>query len=51
MRGLRTVQSARIITGHAFIQNIRRSHYELGADEPVTMRLMMSALDELALAI
>jgi transposase-like protein len=36
MRGLKTDQSARIIiAGHAFIQNIRRGHYELGVDEPV----------------
>jgi transposase-like protein len=51
MRGLKTDQSARIIiAGHAFIQNIRRGHYELGVDEPVALRVM-AALDELALAI
>jgi hypothetical protein len=34
----------------AFIQNIRRGHYELGVDEPVTLRVM-AAFYELALAI
>ena len=51
MRGLKTDQSARIIiAGHAFIQNIRRGHYELGVDEPMTSRVA-AAFDELALAI
>jgi hypothetical protein len=46
-----TDQSARIIiAGHAFIQNIRRGHYELGVDEPMTLRVV-AAFDELALAI
>jgi hypothetical protein len=38
------------IAGHAFIQNIRRGHYELGVDEPATLQVM-AAFDELALAI
>jgi transposase-like protein len=51
MRGLKTDQSARIIiAGHAFIQNIRRGHYELGVDEPMTLRVA-AAFDELAPAI
>ena len=51
MRGLKINQSARIIiAGHAFIQNIRRGHYELGVDEPMTLRVA-AAFDELALAI
>jgi len=51
MRGLKTDQSARIIiAGHAFIQNIRRGHYELGVDQPVTLRVV-AAFDELHLAI
>jgi transposase-like protein len=51
MRGLKTDQSARIIiAGHAFIQNIRRGHYELGVDEPMTLRVA-AAFDELTLAI
>jgi IS6 family transposase len=51
MRGLKTDQSTNIIiAGHAFIQNIRRGHYELGVDEPVTVRVV-AAFDELAPAI
>ena len=51
MRSLKTDHSARItIAGHAFIQNIRRGHYELGVDEPVTLRVV-AAFDELTLAI
>jgi IS6 family transposase len=51
MRSLKTDQSARIIiAGHAFIQNIRRGHYELGVDEPMTLRVA-AVFDALALAI
>jgi transposase-like protein len=51
MRGLKTDSGARtIIAGHAFIQNIRRGHYELGADEAMTLRVM-AAFDELTVAI
>jgi hypothetical protein len=25
-----------VIAGHAFLQNVRRGHYELGANETVT---------------
>ena len=51
MRGLKTDQSARItIARRAFIQNIRRGHYDLGIDEPVTLRVM-AAFDELTLAL
>jgi transposase-like protein len=51
MRGLRWHRSARvIIAGHAFVQNVRRGHYELAADEPANRRVAV-AFDELALAI
>ena len=51
MRGLKQDRSARVvIAGHAFTQNIRRAHYELAVEEPVTLRLAV-AFDELALAI
>ena len=51
MRGLRQEHSARVvIAGHAFVQNVRRGHYELAVEEPVTRRLAV-AFDELALAI
>jgi len=51
MRGLKQDRSARIvIAGHAFVQNVRRGHDELAAEEPVNRRLVV-AFDELALAI
>jgi transposase-like protein len=51
MRGLKQDRSARvIIAGHAFVQNLRRGHYELAAEEPATRRLAV-AFDELAMAI
>ena len=50
MRSLTTEQPATIvIAGHAFIQNIRRGHDELGVDEPMTLRV--AAFDKLVLAI
>jgi hypothetical protein len=39
-----------VIVGHAFVQNIRRGHYELAVEEPVH-RWVAVAFDELALAI
>jgi transposase-like protein len=51
MRGLKQDRSAMvIIVGHAFIQNVRRGHYELTVEEPVSRRVAV-AFDELALAI
>jgi len=51
MRGLKQDRSARVvIAGHAFVQNLRRGHYELAAEEPANRRLAV-AFDELALAI
>ncbi len=51
MRGLKTMVSAQIVcTGHAFVQNLRRGHYELGVDVPQERRLAQ-AFAELALAI
>lgn len=51
MRGLKQPRSARVIsTGHAFIQNLRRGHYELGVDAAPSHRLP-AAFVELALAI
>jgi hypothetical protein len=33
MRGLKQLQSVGVIsTGHAFVQNLRRGHYELAVD-------------------
>jgi hypothetical protein len=51
MRGLQQDRTARIvIAGHAFVQNVRRSHYELAVEEPANRRLTV-AFDELAVAI
>jgi len=51
MRGLKTFRSTRILaTGHAFIQNLRRGHYDIATDAPAQHRLP-AAFDELALAI
>jgi transposase-like protein len=51
MRGLKQDRSAKVvIAGHAFVQNLRRGHYELAVEEPVNQRVAV-AFDELALAI
>ena len=51
MRGLKQLRCARVITaGHAFLQNIRRGHYELGAEETVNLQVS-AAFDELVRAI
>ena len=51
MRGLKQDRSARtVIAGHALVQNLRRGHYELAVEEPVTRRVAV-AFDELALVI
>jgi hypothetical protein len=51
MRGLRTHPTAQVIVaGHAFVQNLRRGHYELGMDVPPKLRIAV-AFAELALAI
>ena len=51
MRGLKRFQSAaRIAAGHAFVQNLRRGHYELATDVPPPLRLV-TAFAELAQAM
>jgi transposase-like protein len=51
MRGLKTDAGARVvIVGHAFVQNVRRGHYELAVGEPPNTPLAV-AFDELARAI
>ncbi|GLZ60878.1 hypothetical protein Misp05_44540 [Micromonospora sp. NBRC 107095] len=51
MRGLRTDKTAQvIIVGHAFMQNLRRGHYELAVDAPPVLRVA-AAFTELAQAI
>jgi hypothetical protein len=40
MRRLKTDATARVITaGHAFMQNVRRGHYELAVDQPAKLRV------------
>ena len=51
MRGLKTDRTASVvIRGHAFIQNLRRGHYELAVDAAPVLRLA-TAFEELRLAI
>jgi IS6 family transposase len=51
MRGLKQDRSARVVVvGHALVQNVRRRHYELAAEELANRRLAV-AFDELALVI
>jgi transposase, IS6 family len=51
MRGLKRLRSTRVIsTGHGFIQNLRRGHYELGVDTDLK-RQLPAAFTELAAAI
>ena len=51
MRGLKRQRSARILTaGHAFVQNLRRGHYDIATDVPACHRLRI-AFDDLATTI
>jgi transposase, IS6 family len=51
MRGLKRHRSARILAaGHAFVQNLRRGHYDIATDTPSRHRLHI-AFDDLALTI
>jgi hypothetical protein len=51
MRGLQTDQTAQvIIAGYAFMQNVRRGHYELAVDA-TSARRVAAAFTELAQAI
>jgi transposase, IS6 family len=48
MRGLKTDRGARtVIRGHAFIQNLRRGHYELGTGARCARLRVAAAFDEL----
>ena len=51
MRGLKRFRSAQTVAaGHAFVQNLRRGHYEIAADEPARHRLRI-AFDALAASV
>jgi transposase, IS6 family len=46
MRGLKTIRSAgTIAAGHAFVQNLRRGHYEITIDVPVHDRVRVAFTD------
>ena len=52
MGGLRVDRSAStVIRGHAFVQNLRRGHYELGVEARHQCLRVAAAFDELATAI
>lgn len=52
MRGLRTDRTAsNVIRGHAFVQDLRRGHYELGVDASGERLHLAAAFGELAQAI
>ena len=52
MRGLQSDRTASVvIRGHAFVQNLRRGHYELGVDALNDRVRIAAAFDELARAI
>jgi transposase, IS6 family len=51
MRGFKRHQSARILTaGHAFVQNLRRGHYDIATEVPARHRLRI-AFDDLSVVI
>ena len=51
MRGLKCLRSAVVIAaGHAFVQNLRRGHYELAVEVAPALRLA-AAFTELAVAV
>ena len=52
MRGLGTDRTASVvIRGHAFIQNLRRGHYELGVEARHDRLRVAAAFDELTATI
>ena len=52
MRGLQSDRTASVvIQGHAFVQNLRRQHYELGVHAINRQLRLAAAFDELAQAI
>jgi IS6 family transposase len=51
MRGLKRHRSAQVLAaGHAFVQNLRRGHYEIATETPARHRLRI-AFDDPALSI
>jgi transposase-like protein len=51
MRGIKTMAGLRVLAaGHAFVQNLRRGHYEIAADHPHSRR-HAAAFSQLATTI
>jgi IS6 family transposase len=51
MRGLKRHRSVRTVAaGHAFMQNLRRGHYDIATERPIHQRLV-AAFSELALCL
>jgi transposase-like protein len=51
MRGIKTMTGLRVVAaGHALVQNLRRGHYEIAADQARNLRLAI-AFGQLATAI
>jgi len=51
MRGVKRRRSLEVVAaGHAFVHNLRRGHYELGAEHRPHERIRI-AVDELAAAL
>ena len=51
MRGIKTMTGLRVVAaGHAFVQNLRRGHYEIAADHHRNRRFA-AAFRQLATAI
>jgi transposase, IS6 family len=51
MRGLKRHSSVRVLAaGHAFVQNLRRGHYDIATEVPSAHRLRF-AFDDLVLTI
>jgi IS6 family transposase len=43
MRALKTISSPRtVVAGHAFVQNLRRGHYDITVDVPVHDRVLVA---------
>jgi DDE domain len=52
MRGLKRFPSARIVAaGHAFVQNLRRGHYQIAVHTLPSRNRLLTTFDELAIAL
>jgi transposase-like protein len=46
MRGIKTMTGLHVVAaGYAFVQNLRRGHYEIGVDEPAVCRLRVAFIE------